>query len=114
ALHHLMREPHLQVELRDGDVETVERFSEEVLRLYGAVQFRPRMANADTELAGARIRKDDVLISLHACANVDEARYERPLEVDLCRSVPRDHIALGFGPRFCVGAALARAEIEET
>ena len=32
---------------------------------------------------------------------------------DLARTAPRDHLAFNFGPRNCVGQALARAEMQE-
>jgi cytochrome P450 len=110
----MMTVPGLQDSLRDGGPKAVSAFAEEVLRLYGAVQFRFRKANEDTELAGVRIKKDDLLLPLHASANRDAGKYAAADEVDLRRRAPRDHLAFSFGPRTCAGQALARAEIEET
>jgi cytochrome P450 len=110
----MMTVPGLQDSLRDGGPKAVSAFAEEVLRLYGAVQFRFRKANEDTELGGVKIKKDDLLLPLHASANRDAGKYAAADEVDLRRRAPRDHLAFSFGPRTCAGQALARAEIEET
>jgi cytochrome P450 len=49
------------------------------------------------------------VIPMIASANRDPDVFERPDELDLTRG-PSDHIAFGFGPHFCIGASLARAE----
>lgn len=109
----LATSPTLQNEVRDGGSEKIERFAEEVLRLYPSAQFTRRMANEDFEIAGATIRKDDRLLLLDASANRDEVRYTCPHAVDLERESWRDHLAFSVGPRTCSGAALARAELQE-
>ena len=83
ALYLLMTVPGLQEELRAGDAETVERFAEEVLRLYPSVHFMRRRANEDFELAGRRIKRDDALLMLDAGANRDPARFTAPHDIDL-------------------------------
>ena len=45
-----------------------------------------------------------------ASANRDEARYERPEEVDLHRPKPKAHLSFGHGIHLCIGAALGRME----
>ena len=114
AFYLLMTAPGLQDELRARGRDGVKRFAEEVLRLYGSVHWRFRLANEDTELAGVPIRKDDMLYALLMSGNRDPRKYSSPHELDLDRKAPRDHLAFSFGPRTCAGAALARAEVEET
>ena len=109
-----MTVPGLQEELRAGDAETVERFAEEVLRLYPSVHFTRRRANEDFELGGQRIKRDDALLMLDAGANRDPARFTCPHEIDLSRDGWREHLAFSIGPRTCAGAALARAEVQES
>jgi cytochrome P450 len=114
ALYLLMTVPGLQDELRSGDSEMTERFSEEVLRLYPSVHFVARLANDDFELDGTQIRKNDRLIMLNAGANRDPARFTCPHEIDLKRDGWREHLAFSVGPRTCAGAALARGEVQES
>jgi cytochrome P450 len=54
------------------------------------------------------------VITVNLAANRDPARYEQPLEIDLHRPSRQDHMAFNFGPHYCVGAPLARVEIQES
>jgi cytochrome P450 len=47
-----------------------------------------------------------------ASANRDERTFERPLDFDITAS-RESHLTFGSGPHFCLGANLARAEMEE-
>jgi cytochrome P450 len=114
AFHLLMTREGLADTLREGGDKAVANFVEEALRLYAAVHFRPRVANDDVELAGVRIGKDDHILPVDLAANRDPAKYRCPHDLDLDRPAPRDHLAFHFGPRACAGAALARAELQET
>jgi cytochrome P450 len=114
ALYLLLSDPELAERLRRGGEPVVADFVEEALRVFGPVHFRARKANEDFELAGVHIRKNDNVIPLLAGADSDPAKYRCPHAVDLDRPAPRDHVAFNFGPRACVGAALARAELQET
>jgi cytochrome P450 len=86
-------------------------FIEETMRLYGSVQYRFRVANQDCVIGNVNVRKDQVLILLHAAANRDPVHYANPVNVDLNRRPPADHLAFNRGPRTCLGASLARTEI---
>ena len=114
AIYLLARSPELQRTVASDDRETLERFAEEVLRLLPSVHMIRRLANEDFELGGERIRGGDGLFMLDAAANRDPARYGCPAELDLARDGWREHLAFSLGPRTCAGAALARAEIQES
>jgi cytochrome P450 len=114
AFYLLMTVDGLQDTLRAGGDEIIERYAEEVLRLYPSVHFTHRLANEDFELGGASIRADDALFVLDACGNRDPQRYACPAEIDLERDKTKDHLAFSLGPRTCAGSALARAEIQES
>lgn len=86
---------------------------EEGLRLFGAVQYRYRIANEDCMLGGIPVEKDQVLVLINSAANRDPAQFGNPNQVDIARLRPRDHLAFNAGPRVCVGAGLARAEIAD-
>ncbi|GGC27010.1 cytochrome P450 hydroxylase [Paraburkholderia caffeinilytica] len=92
--------------------EALTSFIEEVMRVWGSVQYRYRVANEDIELGGMPVRKDQVIFTINAAANRDPAHYSAcPAHVDLDRPAVRDHLAFNVGPRSCAGAQLARAEM---
>lgn len=109
AIYVLMTQQHWQDELR-GNYDGVQDFVDEVLRYYSPVHFRVRVAIQDVELGGQLIKKGDRLHPMNAAANRDPRHYPDPNEVDTRRKPLRDHLAFHVGPRFCVGAALARGE----
>ena len=87
---------------------------EEAMRLFGSPQWRYRRANADCELAGVQIRKDQIVILLHGAANRDPAHFGAcPAAPQLDRPRLRDHLTFNYGPRTCVGIHLARAEMRD-
>ena len=91
--------------------KTLDAFIEEVLRVFGVVQHRMRIATVDTELGGVSIKAGDRLVPVLTAANRDPERFgAHPEEFDLARSRPHDHLAFITGPRTCPGAPLARAE----
>jgi cytochrome P450 len=60
------------------------------------------------------IRQDDQVRAVLAAADRDPAKYQQPQDFEMDRRALRDHIAFNYGPRVCVGAALAGAEIQES
>lgn len=85
---------------------------EEFLRYDGPVErVFNRWAAEDVAWGGQRIAKGDPVIFVIASANRDPERYERPDELDLDRA-PKQHLAFGKGPHYCLGAPLARLEAE--
>ncbi len=85
---------------------------EEILRFAPAVHTFRRSATADTELRGQGIRTHDKLLLWYPSANRDEDVFERPDTFDIRRS-PNEHVAFGFGEHYCLGANLARLELQE-
>ncbi|MFL6207156.1 MAG: cytochrome P450 [Acidimicrobiales bacterium] len=84
---------------------------EEVLRWTTPVTSFMRTAVADTALSGTPISAGDPLLLIYAAANRDEAEFGPTAGTfDVGRS-PNHHVALGHGPHFCLGAALARLEL---
>ena len=113
ASYLMLTTPGLREQLVAGGDPAVRNFVEEVLRLYGPVHYRSRRATRDFELAGAQIHAGESIISVQAAANRDPAWYAEPTAIRLERTAPRDHIAFNYGPRACVGAELARIELQE-
>ncbi len=83
---------------------------EETLRFVSPVIAMRRTATRDTELAGQAIAENDKLVMFYPSANRDAAVFDEPDRFDITRD-PNPHLAFGWGPHFCLGASLARAEI---
>lgn len=96
----LAAEPH-----RIGDAV------EECLRWVTPVQVFGRTATRDLTLHGERIDEGDFVALLYASANRDEAAFGPTADrFDVTRPLDAQHVAFGFGPHLCLGAALARLE----
>src|SRR4029453_2499393 len=63
------------------------------------------------ELRSVPIDPDDTLIILVGAANRDPAVFPRPDVFDITRPNARNHLALGHGPHYCLGQALARLQL---
>jgi cytochrome P450 len=83
---------------------------EELLRYLSPVQWLVRVALTDTEFDGGVIEKGQTVFASLAAANRDPAVFEDPEALDVTRGDARNHLALGFGPHFCLGNALTRLE----
>jgi cholest-4-en-3-one 26-monooxygenase len=101
-------------QLRDlkQDISLVDSAVEEILRFSPAVHSFRRTATEDLEVRGQEIRKDDKIILWYPAANRDEDVFTDPHRFDIRRS-PNDHIAFGYGEHYCLGANLARMELQE-
>ena len=92
---------------------TAEGVVEEVLRYRSAVTAVGRTVAAPVEYAGERFAPGTrVLLSLWS-ANHDETAYARAEEIAPAAHQSVPHLAFGHGPHYCLGAALARAELQE-
>ncbi|GAA1871374.1 cytochrome P450 [Pseudonocardia ailaonensis] len=71
----------------------------------------PRYANADIEIAGVHIRRGDAVILTPTAANRDPGVFPDPERFDPGRT-ERGHLAFGYGGHYCIGASLARVELQ--
>ena len=85
---------------------------EEILRLESPVQMSARIACKDTDVAGTRVRQDELVILHLAGANRDPNVFADPHRFDIERDNAGRHLSFSGGRHFCLGAALARAEGE--
>ena len=102
--------PDQLARLRD-DPGLISAAIEEILRYDGSVQMRGVSAGDDLELNGSRIRAGETLWLAIGATGRDPREFERPSDFDIGRS-PNRHLQFGLGSHFCIGAALARAEIQ--
>ncbi|MFF4583272.1 cytochrome P450 [Streptomyces sp. NPDC001389] len=70
-----------------------------------------RVATEDVEIGGVTIRAGEAVVYSLASANRDEDVFEDAGSLVLDRAV-NPHLAFGQGPHFCLGAPLARAELQ--
>lgn len=82
---------------------------EESLRMLPPFAAVARVTNEDVELSGQHIPADEMLMVWIAAANRDERAFRDPHIFDPTRD-PNNHLSLGRGIHFCLGAPLARAE----
>jgi cytochrome P450 len=83
---------------------------EESLRLEPAAAVVDRYATADVPLAGAAIRRGDLVTVSLAGAGRDPAFFSEPDRFNVHRANARQNLAFAHGPHFCLGAHLARLE----
>ena len=83
---------------------------EEMVRLVSPVQSFARTATRDTELRGKTIKAGQKVLLLYPSANLDTDEFEDP-EVFRVDRNPH-HVGFGIGPHFCLGANLARMEMQ--
>jgi cytochrome P450 family 142 subfamily A polypeptide 1 len=84
---------------------------EEILRWVSPIKNMNRTVTRDTTFLGQPLRTGDRVLLLYESANFDEAHFDEPERFDVGRT-PNDHLAFGFGAHFCLGASLARLELQ--
>jgi cytochrome P450 len=84
---------------------------EEIIRWVSPVKEFMRTAAADYEIGGVTIKRGQQVLLMYPSGNRDEAEFDRPFEFDVTRK-PNRHVAFGAGVHFCLGAQLARMEIQ--
>ncbi|NUW39492.1 cytochrome P450 [Nonomuraea rhodomycinica] len=94
------------------DPSRVDAAVEEILRAPGLGGGGiPRYARTDLEIAGARVRAGDLVLLDVGAANHDAGAFADPDRFDIGRpAVP--HLSFGHGARYCIGAPLARVELQ--
>jgi cytochrome P450 len=84
---------------------------EECLRFNGPMKGTMRAVAEDMQIGGVDVKKGDRVMLLMASANRDPAQFADPERLDITRN-PNPHLAFGHGIHFCLGAPLARLEVE--
>jgi cytochrome P450 len=112
AIHAFARHPD-QWALLASRPELAPRAVEEVMRYDGAVDVAPRMVAEDFELDGYRFTAGTMLFLSTAAANRDPAVTARPDAFDITAQRDQQQLTFGGGPHYCLGAWLARAEMQE-
>ncbi|UQU67706.1 cytochrome P450 [Couchioplanes caeruleus] len=107
----LLRQPEVYAAVRVDDGLTAP-VVEELLRLTTpASAALPRLARCDVELSGGTVPEGAVAVASLESANSDEEHYPDPERIVAGRGAA-DHTTFGRGSNFCLGAALARMEVQ--
>ncbi len=109
GMHALLQNP---AELRKlkANPNLVEPAVEEMIRWTSPVSQFGRTAVEDYNLRGVTIRKGQSVCLFYGAANRDEEIFEDPFAFRIDRN-PNPHLGFGIGEHFCLGASLARLEM---
>lgn len=86
---------------------------EEVLRFRPIVPGMTRVAVEHFEDRGVEVPVGGRIVASFLTANLDDSVYDDPDRFDVDRPNADSHVTFGWGPHFCVGAPLARVELQE-
>jgi cytochrome P450 len=106
----LLRHPDQLQRLRD-DRALLPTAIEELMRFDSPLQLFERTATEDVEIAGVTVPRGQKIAALLGSANHDPAVFSAPDALDVGRS-DNPHISFGAGIHFCIGAPLARVELQ--
>lgn len=84
---------------------------DEFLRFDAPLHLFERTATEEVEVGGVVVKPGQKIAALLGSANRDEEIFENADRLDLARS-PNPHIGFGAGIHFCIGAPLARQEMQ--
>jgi len=86
---------------------------EESMRVLGAVRGTARISSEDIVYRDVLFPQGTLVMTTLAGANFDPVMYPDPHTVDITREATSPHLTFGSGIHFCLGASLARAELQE-
>ncbi|MDZ7887583.1 MAG: cytochrome P450 [Mycobacterium sp.] len=109
GMHALIAYPDQLARLRDNP-GLMPLAVEEMIRWTTPVKEFMRTARRDYDIRGVRIAAGDSVLLSYVSGNRDDEVFDEPFRFDIGRN-PNKHIAFGYGVHFCLGAALARLEI---
>ncbi|BCI79927.1 cytochrome P450 [Mycolicibacterium sp. TY66] len=109
GLHALIQNPGELARLK-ANPELMSTAVEEMIRWSTPVKEFMRTATADTVVRGVPIAAGESVYLAYVSGNRDEEVFTDPFRFDVGRE-PNKHLAFGYGVHFCLGAALARMEM---
>jgi cytochrome P450 len=111
GLHALLTSPTELHKLQE-DPGLVRSAVEEMLRYDPPIPWIHRVVVETFELRGRTLRQGDMVFLGMAAANRDPEAFPRPDHFDISRDHHQKHLSFAFGPHHCLGAGLARRELE--
>ena len=101
-----------QLRALQADPSLIANMAEEALRVESPVRALFRTTTKPVTLGGVHLPERTRLMLLFAAANRDECTFENAAQFDVQRENAPRHVAFSAGPHYCIGAALARLEIQ--
>ncbi|WP_106348964.1 cytochrome P450 [Antricoccus suffuscus] len=113
GLSALLQRPEQLAAVQNGisDPAVIALASEELVRFDGPLQLFERTATVDTTIHGVEIGAGQKVAALLGAANHDPDVFDKPEVMNVLRD-PNPHLGFGVGIHFCLGAPLARVEIQ--
>lgn len=109
GMHALIEHPDQLARLRENP-GLMPLAVEEMIRWTTPVKEFMRTAQRDVVIRGVPIAAGDSVLLSYVSGNRDEDVFDEPFRFDIGRD-PNKHISFGYGVHFCLGAALARLEV---
>jgi cytochrome P450 len=109
GLHALIDHPDQRERLR-ANMDLMPLATEEMIRWVTPVKEFMRTAREDTTIRNVHIAEGESVLLSYVSSNRDEEVFDDPFRFDVGRD-PNRHNAFGYGVHFCLGAALARMEV---
>jgi cytochrome P450 len=107
----LLQRPEVIAQIR-SDPDLIPNAVEEGMRFDGAVQSDYRLVHQDTTVGGVELTAGERVMLLFGAANRDPDVFDEPDVFDIYRENASAHLTFGFGIHRCLGAPLAKVELQ--
>ena len=111
TLHSILSNPSLKECVINANQKDIKLISEECIRYTSPLQFTVRISKNEKIIQGQHFAAGTRFVLGIASANRDEEIFESPDEILPDRQI-NPHLAFGAGPHLCLGALIARKEME--
>ncbi|MFZ4121233.1 MAG: cytochrome P450 [Caulobacterales bacterium] len=111
GLYYLIQNPDQMAKLQ-AHPELVPNFVEETLRMLSPTNNMWRVVTQDTSLGGVDMKEGDLVLVRYGSANRDETKFKDSNDFHVDRDNAKEHLAFGAGIHHCIGAYLARKEMQ--
>jgi cytochrome P450 len=101
-----------QLDRARNDPASIDGLVEETLRFLSPTNNMWRVAVRDAEIGGFPVRANELILVRYGSANRDGGHFPDPDRFDIARVNARAHLAFGAGIHTCIGASLARKEMQ--
>jgi cytochrome P450 len=111
GLFYLIQNPAQMAKL-EAQPELVPNFVEEALRMLSPTNNMWRVVTQDATIGGVSVKENDLVLVRYGSANRDETKFEHADQFLVDRENAKEHLAFGAGIHHCIGAYLARKEMQ--